>query len=224
MASWSKERVAALKELAATELTLREIGERMKERFGIACTKDSVKRKIDGLGLSRRTNRWSDERVAVLTDLAAKNLTMSEIGRQMTERFDTPHTKDMVREKMGRLGLSRRQIQEEASRPTSEPVTQPQGRALLNLKVAPETCWPIRYRTCQYPIGEPGRSTFRLCGDPAMPGKPYCEEHGKRCFVRLRDGAHEDPAAMRRRGDVIAACPGGETPTRVERAGANGDA
>jgi len=72
MASWSKERVAALKELAATELTLREIGERMKERFGIACTKDSVKRTIDGLGLSRRTNRWSDERVAVLTDLAAK--------------------------------------------------------------------------------------------------------------------------------------------------------
>ena len=132
MASWSKERVAALKELAATELTLREIGERMKERFGIACTKDSVKRKIDGLGLSRRTNRWSDERVAVLTDLAAKNLTMSEIGRQMTERFGIPHTKDMVREKMGRLGLSRRQIQEEASRPTSEPVTQPQGRALLN--------------------------------------------------------------------------------------------
>ena len=74
MASWSKERVAALKELAATDLTLREIGERMKERFGIACTKDSVKRTIDGLGLSRRTNRWSDERVAVLTDLAAKNL------------------------------------------------------------------------------------------------------------------------------------------------------
>jgi hypothetical protein len=39
MASWSKERVAALKELAATDLTLREIGERMKERFGISCLK-----------------------------------------------------------------------------------------------------------------------------------------------------------------------------------------
>ena len=202
MASWSKERVAALKELAATELTLHEIGERMKERFGIACTKDSVKRKIDGLGLSRRTKRWSDERVAVLTDLAAKNLTMSAIGRQMTERFGIPHTKDMVREKMGRLGLSRRQIQEDAREPTPEPVAQPQGPKFSILKVPSETCWPTRYGGCQFPIGEPRHRDFRLCGDPVPPGRPYCDAHHSRCFIRRgRESQQDNPYPAKRVGE-----------------------
>lgn len=41
-------------------------------------------------------------------------------------------------------------------------------------------CWPTGTRTSVL-------STFGCCGDRAVPGKPYCEEHAKLAYVRVRD-------------------------------------
>jgi len=43
---------------------------------------------------------------------------------------------------------------------------------------APACCWPI---------GEPGKKDFRFCDDPSVIGKPYCEEHARLAYVRIRD-------------------------------------
>jgi len=43
---------------------------------------------------------------------------------------------------------------------------------------APACCWPI---------GEPGTKAFRFCDDTSLPGKPYCDEHAKLAYVRIRD-------------------------------------
>jgi GcrA cell cycle regulator len=43
---------------------------------------------------------------------------------------------------------------------------------------APSCCWPI---------GEPGTKTFRFCDDTSLPGKPYCDEHAKLAYVKIRD-------------------------------------
>jgi GcrA cell cycle regulator len=43
---------------------------------------------------------------------------------------------------------------------------------------APSCCWPI---------GEPGTKAFRFCDDTSVPGKPYCDEHAKLAYVRIRD-------------------------------------
>ena len=43
---------------------------------------------------------------------------------------------------------------------------------------APSCCWPI---------GEPGTKTFRFCDDTSVPGKPYCDQHAKLAYVRIRD-------------------------------------
>jgi GcrA cell cycle regulator len=43
---------------------------------------------------------------------------------------------------------------------------------------APSCCWPI---------GEPGTKAFRFCDDASMPGKPYCDEHAKLAYVKIRD-------------------------------------
>jgi GcrA cell cycle regulator len=55
--------------------------------------------------------------------------------------------------------------------------------------VAPSA--PIQARrsapSCCWPIGEPGTKTFRFCDDTSVPGKPYCEEHAKLAYVRIRD-------------------------------------
>ncbi len=48
---------------------------------------------------------------------------------------------------------------------------------------------PGRASTCQWPIGEPGRSGFHLCGDEPAAGKPYCPSHCGHAYVRSRDAA-----------------------------------
>jgi GcrA cell cycle regulator len=40
---------------------------------------------------------------------------------------------------------------------------------------------------CCWPIGEPGTKTFRFCDDTSLPGKPYCDEHARLAYVRIRD-------------------------------------
>ena len=47
--------------------------------------------------------------------------------------------------------------------------------------------------TCCWPIGEPGTKTFRFCDDRSEPGKPYCEDHAKLAYVKVRD-RREDAA------------------------------
>lgn len=43
---------------------------------------------------------------------------------------------------------------------------------------APSCCWPI---------GEPGTKSFCFCDGASMPGKPYCDEHARLAYVKIRD-------------------------------------
>jgi GcrA cell cycle regulator len=55
---------------------------------------------------------------------------------------------------------------------------------------------PPRYGrivTCCWPIGEPGTRSFRFCDESSEPGKPYCSDHAKLAYVRVRD-RREDAA------------------------------
>ena len=53
--------------------------------------------------------------------------------------------------------------------------------------VPPQTTFRRSAPTCCWPIGEPGTKTFRFCDDLSMPGKPYCDEHAKIAYVRIKD-------------------------------------
>lgn len=44
---------------------------------------------------------------------------------------------------------------------------------------------------CCWPVGEPGTKTFRFCDGISIPGKPYCDTHAKRAYVRVRDRAED---------------------------------
>jgi GcrA cell cycle regulator len=50
-----------------------------------------------------------------------------------------------------------------------------------------------RIVTCCWPIGEPGTRSFHFCDDPSEPGKPYCADHAKLAYVKVRD-RREDAA------------------------------
>jgi GcrA cell cycle regulator len=50
-----------------------------------------------------------------------------------------------------------------------------------------------RIVTCCWPLGEPGTREFRFCDVPSEPGRPYCEDHVKVAYVKIRD-RREDAA------------------------------
>lgn len=59
--------------------------------------------------------------------------------------------------------------------PPPVPVPQPTPVARRD---GPQCCWPI---------GEPGSKSFRFCDGSAVTGRPYCDEHCRLAFVRIRD-------------------------------------
>jgi GcrA cell cycle regulator len=63
-------------------------------------------------------------------------------------------------------------------------VSRPPPASIQTRRSAPSCCWPI---------GEPGTKTFRFCDDTSMPGKPYCDEHARLAYVKIRD--RKDDAA-----------------------------
>jgi GcrA cell cycle regulator len=36
---------------------------------------------------------------------------------------------------------------------------------------------------CAWPIGDPGDPDFRFCGEPSVPGKPYCQAHCAQAYI-----------------------------------------
>jgi GcrA cell cycle regulator len=54
---------------------------------------------------------------------------------------------------------------------------------------APPPAVPVRRSVpvCCWPIGEPGTKSFRFCDEASLPGKPYCDDHAKLAYVRIRD-------------------------------------
>jgi len=68
------------------------------------------------------------------------------------------------------------------------PVAPPQPRPVA---VAPRPYG--RIVTCCWPLGEPGTRDFRFCDVPSEPGRPYCEDHVKVAYVKVRD-RREDAA------------------------------
>ena len=75
-----------------------------------------------------------------------------------------------------------------APSPLLVPVSPPPSRPYARIK---ECCWPI---------GEVGTRGFRFSDAPTEPGRPYCEEHAMKAFVRVRPPARNDDHARRRRG------------------------
>ena len=87
------------------------------------------------------------------------------------------------------------------ARPVIAPPPPPRPIVQAPRPVAPPPHRPIamaprpygRVVTCCWPIGEPGTREFRFCDVPSEPGRPYCEDHVKVAYVKVRD-RREDAA------------------------------
>ncbi len=108
------------------------------------------------------TGEWTPERTAALIALWSEELTTSEIGRRLGI------TKNAVIGKVHRLGLPKR-------RPSPEEEAEPVHVIKLDA---------LRSGMCSWPLGDPEKEGFHFCGEPTVPGKPYCATHCAVAYIR----------------------------------------
>ena len=138
---------------------------------------------------------WTDERVEELTRLWDTGRSASEIGKILGV------SKNSVVGKAHRLKLKGRpspikQGGPKKTRTKPTIVTPKAAPASAPVPAAPRPAPSYTRRRsrgpdCLWPIGDPGDSDFHFCGDTAVPGKPYCEEHCARAYISKNRGESE---------------------------------
>jgi len=151
---------------------------------------------------------WNDDTIGRLRALWAEGLSTAEIGRRMGV------SKNAVVGKAHRLNLTARPspIRRDGEKaPRRRQPRRAHGATLPALaaamvplpaleapRLAERAASPVlravpaprpggRVTPCCWPIGEPGTRSFHFCDVDAIAGKPYCEEHASKAYVRLRD-------------------------------------
>ncbi|MEO3431012.1 GcrA family cell cycle regulator [Pelagibius sp. CAU 1746] len=141
---------------------------------------------------------WTEERVAELMRLWEAGRSASEIGRLLGV------SKNSVVGKAHRMKLKARPspIKRGATPPVRRSVAAAMPKPAAQVSVAPRQVQerpvapaPARRParpvarsggkgpSCLWPIGDPGDQDFHFCGEPAVPGKPYCDEHCARAYI-----------------------------------------
>jgi GcrA cell cycle regulator len=108
---------------------------------------------------------WTPERIRMLKLLWEDGVTTAEIGRRIGV------SKNAVIGKVHRIGLVPRIVKE--APPPRRNVFEFTGPA------------------CMWPIGHPTDLDFHFCGARPIAGKPYCEEHAAKAYVRVKDQKSE---------------------------------
>lgn len=106
---------------------------------------------------------WTPEHIKILIALWNEGLTTSEIGSRMGI------TKNAVVGKVHRLGLPKR----------GSPI-KPKPEKKTNVVSMAQ----LRPGMCVWPTGDPATEDFHFCGDKVLEGRPYCETHCERAYVK----------------------------------------
>ena len=178
---WLDETIQQLRDLWAEGYSTLEIG----HRLGV--TKNAIVGKAHRLDLParpspiRRDPDATSTRRAVVERVEGPTLPplASEEGRVVTP--PAPYYTVSVGGQVSGPALPRKGLL--GAPKTSRP---PQSKP-----AAPPPCG--RVVNCCWPLGEPGTRDFRYCDVPSEPGRPYCEDHVKVAYVKVRD-RREDAA------------------------------
>ena len=140
---------------------------------------------------------WTEDRTARLKTLWSQGWSAQRIADTLGEEV----TRSAVLGKVHRMKLS---LGRSPAKPVISPVSAPKGprrapgrsgrpppvRIIARSCVAPEapafglaTILSVRRCDCRFPYGEPGASTFRLCGRPVARGV-FCAAHAEIAYQR----------------------------------------
>jgi GcrA cell cycle regulator len=192
------------RELAAAGLTLVNISHTLEDEFGTPVSCDVLRDRIERYGIKRPGQIkaatklgvrivWPEEKIQYFRELVESDRSQREISRRLWKRFGVSHGDDTIRRKIREYGIIARLSQPEVGAEERVAISPAQDRDLSDLKVHTEVCRPARYASCQFPIGEPRRDGFRLCGNPVPLGRPYCDGHYRICFIPSNRDGREIP-------------------------------
>jgi GcrA cell cycle regulator len=120
---------------------------------------------IGEIGVPARVEpTWTPERVEQLKLLWEEGVTTAEIGRRIGV---SGVSKNAVIGKVHRIGLTPRVIKE----------APPPRRNVFDFT------GPV----CMWPLGHPTDADFHFCGGRPLAGKPYCEEHAAKAYLRPKE-------------------------------------
>ena len=170
----------------------------LEDEFGLPCSTETLRLRLRLHDIQtpgptwKPPTPWTEAKIQRLAALVAEGLTCRQIATKFRAEFGTTHGKDVIKRKIRQLGLRQKMAEPEPVEPAEPPV-----RELSILKVPDMPCRPLKvlYGRCQFPIDEPRHRDFRLCGDPVPPGRPYCDEHRKLCWIRRAEGRERVPHA-----------------------------
>lgn len=141
---------------------------------------------------------WTNERVAELMRLWEAGRSASEIGRLLGVSKNSVVGKAHRMKLKARPSPIKRGASPQVRRVAVAPLSKPAVQAPATQKVAvPQAAAPApaprparsvaraggKGPNCLWPIGDPGDQDFHFCGAPAIPGKPYCDEHCARAYI-----------------------------------------
>jgi len=133
--------------------------------------------------MTEAANAWTEERLEQLRKLWDEGLSISQIGDALGV------SRNAIAGKAHRMGLPKRpspisksatEVKKPAkAKPPAEPVNLPLRLELRKLSWSrSKCCWPT---------GDPKKTGFSFCGDPIVPGKPYCLAHCEEAYTTSRD-------------------------------------
>lgn len=150
--SWTEERVSLLRRLWGEGHTAAEIA---KQLGGV--TRNAVIGKAHRLKLSNRVSPIQQNKKP-----ANKNVERKSVKRTVSSASPLPVPTKSSAKKAPTSVQETAEIQNES------------GKLYSMMELKP--------RMCRWPCGDPQSTDFGFCGDPAIPGLPYCEKHAKMAY------------------------------------------
>jgi GcrA cell cycle regulator len=127
-------------------------------------------------------NVWTDERLEKLKELWTQGLSISQIGEALGV------SRNAIAGKAHRMCLPKRPSP--ISRPKVEKPKVDMLEVTENLPLRLELRQLEWSRSkCCWPTGDPKKNGFVFCGDPVVPGKPYCLSHCQEAYTTSRDSS-----------------------------------
>jgi len=186
---WTDDTIARLRDLWADGLSTAEIG----RRLGVS--KNAVVGKAHRLSLPARPS-------PIRRDESGAAAARRRVPRRVSGPT-LPPLASVHRAPAGACGVGTGSLRALAPAPVQERPTPAEASGLTRAEptvasVAPRPSVVARGAigrriACCWPIGEPGTPSFRFCDADSMPGKPYCDDHARLAYVKVRD-RHEDAA------------------------------
>jgi GcrA cell cycle regulator len=172
---WDDETIRLLRELWTQGHSTAEIG----RRLGVS--KNAIVGKAHRLELDARPSPIRRDAVKPAADrpspcLRAAGPTLPPLASATVQACSATSAPSNVRQLRMPPVLTSRPVIATVAAPLAPRSTMPPAQ-IHSRRSAPSCCWPI---------GEPGTKSFRFCDDTSVPGKPYCDEHAKLAYVRVR--------------------------------------